>query len=103
MTTISRNRADAHAVWIGVAKGLGILAGIALVGGIVFFCSFILPKIEAANLDDAGARPGATLRLLMQTTHFVIKYFWLILVAGLVLGFVSARNASSRRSEMPRD
>jgi type II secretory pathway component PulF len=102
MTTMSRNRADSHAVWIGVAKGLGILAGIALVGGIVFLCSFSLPKIEA-NLYEAGARPGAPLRLLMQTTHFVIKYFWLILAAGLVLGFVSARNASSRRPEMPRD
>jgi type II secretory pathway component PulF len=102
MTTLSHNRADAHAVWIGVAKGLGILAGIALVGGIVFFCYFMLPKIEA-NLYDAGARPSAPLRSLILTTHFVIKYFWLILVAGLGLGFVSARNASSRRPEMPRD
>jgi hypothetical protein len=65
MTTMSHNRADDHAIWVGVAKGLGILAGFVIVGGIV--------------------------------------YFWLITVAGLVLGFVSARNASSRRSELPRD
>jgi type II secretory pathway component PulF len=102
MTTMSRNRADAHAVWVGVAKGLGILAGIMVVGGIVFFCCFILPKIEA-NLYDSGARPSLPLSFLMQTTYFVSKYFWLITVAGLVLGFVSVRNASSRRSEMPRD
>jgi type II secretory pathway component PulF len=102
MTTLSRNRADAHAVWVGVAKGLGILAGIAIVGGIVFFCYFLLPKMEA-NLLNSGARPSPALGILMQTTHFVIKYFWLITVAGLVLVFVSARNASSRRSELPRD
>jgi type II secretory pathway component PulF len=102
MTTMSRNRTDAHAVWVDVAKGLGISAGIVLVGSIVFFCCFILPRIEA-NLYDSGARPSLPLSFLMQTTYFVINYFWLLIVAGLVLGFVSARNASSRRSEMPRD
>jgi type II secretory pathway component PulF len=102
MTTLSRNRADAHAVWVGVAKGVGILAGIAIVGGLVFFCCFILPKIEA-KMYDAGVSPSPPLRLLIFTTFYVIKYFWLILIAGLVLVFVSARNASSRRSEMPRD
>jgi hypothetical protein len=102
MTTMSHNRADVHAIWVGIANGLRILAGFAIVGGIVFFCYFLLPKIEA-NLLSSGARPSPALGILMQTTHFVIKYFWLITAAGLVLGFVSARSASSRRFEMPRD
>jgi type II secretory pathway component PulF len=95
MTTMSRNRAN--------TQGLGILIGIMLVGGIVFFCCyFILPKIDA-TMKSAGVEPSLPLGLLIQLSNLVIKYFWLIIGTSLVLGFVSARNASSRRSEMPRD
>ena len=76
MTTMSRNRADAHAVWIGVAKGLGILAGIALVGGIVFFCFFILlaAKICGAkrNLHRRQKRPRKIHRSTTMRRSFLI-------------------------------
>jgi type II secretory pathway component PulF len=67
-----------------------LLVSLLLAAG--FFGYFILPKMEA-SWNARGMRPPAWATGLVSTNHFVIKYWYAILVGLALLAWL--RNSSS--------
>ena len=79
---------------ISKVRGAMAYPGIVLlvmVGVVGFMVVSVLPQVETIYEDMPGASLPITTTMLLALSHFVIKFWWLVIIMLIVLAFVTTK------------
>lgn len=66
-----------------------------MIGVVGFMVVKVLPQVESIYEGMGGASLPITTRMLLMLSHFVIGYWWLVIIIMGILGFVTTKWARS--------
>jgi len=73
-----------------------IVIVVVMIAVVVFMLVKILPQVEILYTSFPGASLPIETKLLLDLSHFIIKFYWLLIIIGVVFAFMIVRFASTR-------
>jgi type IV pilus assembly protein PilC len=77
------------------AMAYPLIVVVVMLGVVGFMVIKVLPQVETIYKDMAGASLPITTRILLALSHFVIDFWWLVIIVLVIMTFLTTKWARS--------